>query len=207
MAIKSSLFVASVASLTLAMTTIGATINLLQQMKILPSSGTFSSCNCTRHDYNHEENCTSSCGWRTKSWWAKIPSWPWWPKTKSGDFEGSCRSSRSKLKLRSGLRMMTQKKNKVMRRRRTRTERMKMTRTWSCFILRLQGYVLWRRRAAAAHLHLWHDSATIAKYNKWQIFFSNIITFAQVFVWGALAVLGLRERPNLAQNLVTHRHW
>ena len=30
------------------------------------------------------------------------------------------------------------------------------------------------------------------------IFFSNIITFAQVFVWGALAVLGLRERPNLA---------
>ena len=24
---------------------------------------------------------------------------------------------------------------------------------------------------------------------------------------GALAVLGIRERPNLAQNLVTHRHW
>ena len=42
-----------------------------------------------------------------------------------------------KLKLRSGLRMMTQKKTQVMRRRRTRTERMKMTRIWSCFILRL----------------------------------------------------------------------
>ena len=24
---------------------------------------------------------------------------------------------------------------------------------------------------------------------------------------GALAVLGVREQPNLAQNLVTHRHW
>ena len=36
MADVSPLFVASVASLTLAMTTIGATINLLQQMKILP---------------------------------------------------------------------------------------------------------------------------------------------------------------------------
>ena len=24
---------------------------------------------------------------------------------------------------------------------------------------------------------------------------------------GALAVLGIRERPNLAENLVTHRHW
>ena len=37
---------------------------------------------------------------------------------KSGDFEGSCKSSRNKLKLRSGLRMMTQKKNQVMMRRR-----------------------------------------------------------------------------------------
>ena len=43
MAIVSPLFVASVASLTLAMTTIGATINLLQHMKILRSSGTCSS--------------------------------------------------------------------------------------------------------------------------------------------------------------------
>ena len=46
-----------------------------------------------------------------------------------------------KLKLRSGLRMMTQKKNQMMMRRRTR---MTMTRTWSCFILRphwMQGYV------------------------------------------------------------------
>ena len=65
MAIMSPLFVASVASLTLAMTTIGATINLLQQMKIhLPCLGTSSSCNSTRQDwgpllqsgnYNHEE--------------------------------------------------------------------------------------------------------------------------------------------------------
>ena len=45
--------------------------------------------------------------------------------------------AQEKLKLRNGLKMMTQKKNQVMRRRRTRTERMKMTRTWSCFILRL----------------------------------------------------------------------
>ena len=42
-----------------------------------------------------------------------------------------------KMKLRSGLRMMTQKKDQVLRRRRTRTERMKMTRTRSCFISRL----------------------------------------------------------------------
>ena len=49
--------------------------------------------------------------------------------------------AQEKLKLRSGLRMMTQKKNQVMMRRRTR---MTMTRTWSCFNLRLhwmQGYV------------------------------------------------------------------
>ena len=37
--------------------------------------------------------------------------------------------AQEKLKLRSGLRMMTQKKNQVMRRR--RTERMKMTRAES----------------------------------------------------------------------------
>ena len=49
----------------------------------------------------------------------------------SGDFE---EGSRKKLKLRSGLRMMTQKKIQVMRRRRRRMERMKVTRTWS-FIL------------------------------------------------------------------------
>ena len=64
MAIMSPLFVASVASLTLAMTTIGATINLLQQKKILPCLSTSSSCNSTRQDwgplpqsgnYNHEE--------------------------------------------------------------------------------------------------------------------------------------------------------
>ena len=64
MAIMSPLFVASVASLTLAMTTIDATIKLLQQMKILPCLGTSSSCNSTRQDwgplpqsgnYNHEE--------------------------------------------------------------------------------------------------------------------------------------------------------
>ena len=40
MALVSPLFLASVASLTLAMTTIDATIKLLQQMKILPTSGT-----------------------------------------------------------------------------------------------------------------------------------------------------------------------
>ena len=34
--------------------------------------------------------------------------------------------AQEKLKLRSGLRMMTQKKNQVMMRRRTRTEKMKM---------------------------------------------------------------------------------
>ena len=44
MALVSPLFLASVASLTLAMTTIDATIKLLQQMKILPTSGTCSSC-------------------------------------------------------------------------------------------------------------------------------------------------------------------
>ena len=54
MAIVSPLFVASVASLTLAMTTIGATINLLQQMKILPSSGTCSSCNSPSGSYKTE---------------------------------------------------------------------------------------------------------------------------------------------------------
>ena len=90
-----------------------------------------------------------------------------------------------KLKLRSGLRMMTQNKNQLMmmRRRRTRTERMKMTRTCSCFIL-----------------------PTIKKYYNWQMFFSNIINVAKGFEWDALAVLGIRERPNLAYNLVTHRH-
>ena len=54
MAIVSPLFVASVASLTLAMTTIGATINLLQQMKILPSSGTCSICNSPSGSYKTE---------------------------------------------------------------------------------------------------------------------------------------------------------
>ena len=48
------LFVTSVASLTLAMTTIGATINLLQQMKILPSSGTSGSCNSPSGSYMTE---------------------------------------------------------------------------------------------------------------------------------------------------------
>ena len=43
MAIVSALFLASEASLTLVITTIGATINLLQHMKILRSSGTCSS--------------------------------------------------------------------------------------------------------------------------------------------------------------------
>ena len=82
---------------------------------------------------------------------------------------------------------------------------MMMTRTWKCFILWLhwmQGYVPWRRRAAAAHRNLWHDLATIKKYYKWQIFFSNIIDVANVFEWGALAVLGTQERPNLACNLL-----
>ena len=47
------------------------------------------------------------------------------------------KAQEKQLKLRIGLRMMTQKKNQVMMRRRTRTERMKMTRTCSYFILRL----------------------------------------------------------------------
>ena len=48
MAIVSPLFVASVASLTLVMNTKGATINLLQQMKIFPSSG---ACNSPSGSY------------------------------------------------------------------------------------------------------------------------------------------------------------
>ena len=60
MAIVSPLFVASVASLTLAMTTIGATINLLQQMKILPFSGTCSSCNSPSSLVTHIEALLST---------------------------------------------------------------------------------------------------------------------------------------------------
>ena len=114
MAIVSPLFVASLASLTLAMTTIGATINLLQQMKILPLSGTCSSCNSPSGSYKTDglypmlatttlrSTCTFYCGWRTRSWWAMIPSWPWWPKTTTrrlwtSKFEGSSKSSRKKL--------------------------------------------------------------------------------------------------------------
>ena len=69
----------------------------------------------------------------------------------------------------------------------------------------MQGYVPWRRRAAAAHRHLWHDLAIIEKYNKWQIFFSNVIDVAKDFEWGALAILGIQERPNLAHKLVTKK--
>ena len=68
----------------------------------------------------------------------------------------------------------------------------------------MQGYVPWRRRAAAAHRNLRHDLA-IKKYNKWQIFFSNVIDVAKDFEWGALAILGIQERPNLAHKLVTKK--
>ena len=54
MALVSPLFLASVASLTLAMTTIDATIKLLQQMKILPTSGTCSSCFSSSGSYKTE---------------------------------------------------------------------------------------------------------------------------------------------------------
>ena len=37
-----------------------------------------------------------------------------------------------------------------------------------------------KKKAAAAHHNLWHDLATIKKYNKWQIFFSNIIDVEMV---------------------------
>ena len=79
MTIVSPLFVASVASLTLATTTISATINLLQQRKILPSSGTYSSCNSPSGSFKTEglyprlatttsrSTCTSSRGWSTRS--------------------------------------------------------------------------------------------------------------------------------------------
>ena len=50
----SPLFVASVASLTLTMTTIDATIKLLQQMKILPTTGTCSSCYSSSGSYKSE---------------------------------------------------------------------------------------------------------------------------------------------------------
>ena len=54
MALVSPLFLASVASLTLAMTTIDATIKLLQQMKILPTTGTCSSCYSSSGSYKTE---------------------------------------------------------------------------------------------------------------------------------------------------------
>ena len=64
MALVSPLFLASVASLTLAMTTIDATIKLLQQMKILPTSGTCSSCFSSSGSYKtdglyHYFRCTT----------------------------------------------------------------------------------------------------------------------------------------------------
>ena len=54
MALVSPLFLASVASLTLTMTTINATIKLLQQMKILPTTGTCSSCYSSSGSYKTE---------------------------------------------------------------------------------------------------------------------------------------------------------
>ena len=54
MALVSPLFLASVASLTLTMTTIDATIKLLQQMKILPTTGTCSSCYSSSGSYKTE---------------------------------------------------------------------------------------------------------------------------------------------------------
>ena len=54
MAIVSPLFVASVASLTLAMTTIGATINLLQQIQIQP--GQFGTNILKRTIWHQEKN-------------------------------------------------------------------------------------------------------------------------------------------------------
>ena len=54
MALVSPLFLASVASLTLAMTTIDATIKLLQQIKILPTTGTCSSCYSSSGSYKTE---------------------------------------------------------------------------------------------------------------------------------------------------------
>ena len=54
MPLVSPLFLASVASLTLTMTTIDATIKLLQQMKILPTTGTCSSCYSSSGSYKTE---------------------------------------------------------------------------------------------------------------------------------------------------------
>ena len=133
MAIMSPLFVASVASLTLAMTTIDATIKLLQQMKILPCLGTSSSCNSTRQDwgplpqsgnYNHEEYMYLFLWMEDQKLMGSDPLLAFVAKDKKVETLKDAVKAQEKLKLRSGLRMMTQKKNQVMKRRRTRTERM-----------------------------------------------------------------------------------
>ena len=54
MSLVKPLFVASIASLTLMMTSMSSTINLLQQMGILPTLGTCSNCSSPTGAYKSE---------------------------------------------------------------------------------------------------------------------------------------------------------